>query len=108
MDYTTAIDVWNQIKDTVLTDLKLNLVETGIRYAQIRVEWLLADSEKQAVIGQDRTTCHNSFIVACDVLARNMSKHGENGSWRRRLSDDRKVIGDFACFLHCRLGISAR
>ena len=92
----------------MLTDLKEDLVDAAIRYARLRVDWVLADPEKQASIESDRSASHNAFIVTCDILNRNMAKHGEDASWRETLGEDRKRIGDFACFLHCRLGISAR
>ena len=37
-----------------------------------------------------------------------MAKVGEDIEWRREVGDDRKTIGDFACLLHCVLGIQAR
>jgi len=84
------------------------LVDTAIRYAQLRLEWLRASADRQSVIGADRSACHNSLISACDALARNMESADEESSWRMILGNDRKRIGDFACFLHCILGLSAR
>ena len=37
-----------------------------------------------------------------------MAKAGEDISWRKMMSDNRKEIGDFACFLHCIIRIEAR
>jgi hypothetical protein len=37
-----------------------------------------------------------------------MAKAGLDNEWRRLLGDDRKVIGDFACFLVAHLGVLAR
>jgi len=37
-----------------------------------------------------------------------MGKAGEDNSWRMKLGDDRKDLGDFACYLHCLLGILSR
>jgi len=37
-----------------------------------------------------------------------MVKENKDTSWRVELGEDRKVIGDFACFLHCILGIETR
>ena len=108
MDYALAVDVWNQIKSTTLTDFKEDFVNLAVRYAEIRVKWLFADTEKQTLIGHDRAVCHNAFISTCDILSRNMEKHGEGSTWRKVLGDDRKRVGDFACYLHCILAISAR
>jgi hypothetical protein len=108
MDYALAMEIWGQIKATTLTDLKQDLIDAAVRYARLRVDWLLADPEKQASIGSDRAACHNALISTCDILGRNMARNGEDASWRETLGADRQRIGDFACFLHCRLAISAR
>jgi hypothetical protein len=47
-----------------------------------------------------RTSAHDAFIDACNILTRAMRRSGEEASWRDTLGDDRKVIGDFACHLH--------
>lgn len=107
MDYATATDIYVAIRATTLTDLFDDLLEVAIRYAETRVQWLQSP-EKRSQIETDRTACHESLIAACDILSRNMAKKGEDNSWRRTLGDDRKRIGDFACFVHCILGISAR
>jgi hypothetical protein len=108
MDYATAVDIFTRFGSTKQTDLKADLIEAAVRYAQIRVEWLLADPERRRHIDEDRTRAHNAFIATCDILGRNMDQHGEDGSWRADLGTDRKRIGDFACHLHCMLGIAAR
>lgn len=108
MDYTGAAGIYAGFRSTKLTDLKTDLIEAAIRYARIRVDWLIADAEKQRSTSEDRTAAHNAFIAACDILGRNMDKNGEDGSWRAELGQDRQRIGDFACYLHCILGLSAR
>jgi hypothetical protein len=55
-----------------------------------------------------RTAAHNAFIDALNILSRAMKKEGKDNEWRRLLGDDRKEIGDFACFLVAHLGILAR
>jgi hypothetical protein len=37
-----------------------------------------------------------------------MADNDEDITWRKMLGDDRKAIGDFACYLHCILAIQAR
>jgi len=108
MEYHEACVIWKQICESKLTDLRQDLLELAIRYARMRVDYFLADAERQRFLGSDRSACHNAFICSCDILARNMNQHGEDASWRKRLGNDRKVIGDFACLLHALLGIAAR
>ena len=57
---------------------------------------------------EERRSAHNVFIDACNIMSRNMIKNGEDASWRKELGDDRKVIGDFACYISFVLGIKAR
>ena len=108
MYYETAVSIWRQIRESKLADLRQDLVEHAIRYANMRVDYYLADTERQRVLGPDRTACHNALIVSCDILARNMAQCGEVATWRQQLGSDRKVIGDFASLLHAILGIAAR
>jgi len=58
--------------------------------------------------GNTKTVSHDAFIDSCNILSRNMAKAGEDNSWREVLGDNRKEIGDFACYLSCILGIKAR
>jgi len=37
-----------------------------------------------------------------------MIKNGEDASWRNELGDDRKTIGDFACFIAFSIGVMSR
>jgi hypothetical protein len=55
-----------------------------------------------------RTKAHDAFIDACDILARDMRGRDIEPVWRQELGEDRREIGDFACLLHCIIGISAR
>jgi len=108
MDYVKSVEIWRQIQASNLHELRQDLVELAVRYARMRVDYLLADVERQRVLGADRTACHNALISSCDILARNMSQRGESTNWRYELGNDRKNIGDFACWLHALLAISAR
>jgi hypothetical protein len=108
MDFNTTASIYDKFRLTTLVDLKADLMNLAVRYARIRVDWLAADAEKQSEVGEDRARAHDAFIAACDILGRNMQKQGEDASWRHDLGNDRKRTGDFACYLHCILGLSAR
>ena len=79
-------EIYETISSTKLDSLLSPLLEIGVRYARIRVDWLLASQENR----------------------QEMEKTGEDNSWRALIGEDRKNIGDFACHLHCLLGIMAR
>ena len=88
--------------------LRLEVLRAAIRYCNIRVEWNFMTAQERMDADKQRTTAHNAFIDAVNVLSRSMAQAGLDNEWRRSLTDDRKVIGDFACFLVAHLGVLAR
>lgn len=103
-----AKKIFKQINQTKLFSLKNDLINYAVEYSIIRVEWYLASDEDKSALEDARTTKHNAFIDACNILSREMLKQYEDASWRIDLGNDRKVIGDFACYVHCFLGLSSR
>ncbi|MCF6147669.1 MAG: hypothetical protein E3K37_03320 [Candidatus Kuenenia sp.] len=97
-----------QLVSTKLVDLKNDLIQKTVRYARVRVDRELAQGESKNEIDLVRTIAHNAFTDSCNILSRNMANNDEDITWRKTLGDDRKIIGDFACYLHCILGIYAR
>lgn len=91
-----------------LLPLRRDLYLKVIEYAHIRAQWQLAPREQRMEMDQRRTLAHNAFIDSCNIMSRNMGAEGEDNSWRVELRDDRKLIVDFACYIHCFLGIEAR
>jgi hypothetical protein len=59
-------------------------------------------------LDQERTIAHNAFISSCDILAGNMVELNEDASWPKRIGNNRKEIGDFACWIHLIFGLKAR
>ncbi len=108
MDLETARRVYDAIAQTRLERLRTDLFSAAIRYARIRVDWHFVTLERRKEMEQKRSLAHNALIDACNILSRNTLKEGEDNSWRAVLGDDRKEIGDFACYLHAIFGIMAR
>ena len=108
MDIDQARTVFEQIEQTGLINLKEDLYKTAIRYAEIRTTWYCSSLEERKDMDANRTRAHNAFIDACNILSRNMVKEGCDIHWRAILGEDRKMIGDFACYLHCIFGLRAR
>ena len=100
--------IYEHIKSSKHSVLVNSLITSAVRYAQIRVSWKLANLEERHEMEDSRTRAHTAFIDSCYILSRNMAKAGEDNSWREKIGRDRKTIGDFACRLHCLLGILAR
>ena len=106
--YALAAEIYEQISRSKLHDLKDDLIMAAARYADIRVHSLPLFAAETSCSDADRTRAHNVFIDACNILARNMAKAGEDASWRETLGGDRKTIGDLACYIYCFLGLAAR
>jgi hypothetical protein len=100
--FYTAIENSKQI------ELRKSLYKNAVKYAKLRADWFLVDREQRELMHEERRSAHNVFIDACNIMSRIMIKNGEDASWRKELGDDRKVIGDFACYLSFILGIKAR
>jgi len=107
MNITMTQQIFEQIESTELIDLRNQLYESAIRYARIRTEWYLSTIEEKRRLSGARRMAHNCIIDDCNILSRNMAKIGEDVSWREDLGCDRRSIGDFACYLHCILGINS-
>lgn len=100
--------IFEIIEATKLTDLKLELYEYAVKYAHIKVDWYFVSDEKRREMDKSRTLAHNAFIDSCNILSRNMASIGEDNSWINLLGNERKVIGDFGCYVQFCLGIKAK
>jgi hypothetical protein len=108
MNLEDAADIYRAIQATRHTPLADDLLKAAVRYARIRADWALASGDEREAMDERRTSAHNAFIDCCNILSRNMARSGEDNAWRALLGDDRKILGDFACHLHCVLGLQAR
>ena len=107
MDQNAAREIFESIK-TAETELKQDLIRCALRYARLRTDWRLANPDERRLMETARTAAHNALIDSANILSRAMVKIGEDATWRRKLGDDRKEIGDWACYVHAHLGIEAR
>lgn len=108
MDYKDAERAWAAVKKTSGIESAGGFTRAAAVYAHIRALYRLADVSGKAELERRRSAAHNAFIDACNILSRTMAAAGEDNSWRAELGDGRKVIGDFACYLHCLLGLETR
>ncbi len=108
MTILEAEKIFDQLSNTKCESLRDDLIDLAVRYARIRVDWLLMDPKERGEIEASRSRAHNALIDACDILSRNMAAEGEDNSWRAALGNDRKIIGDFGCYIHYKLGMQAR
>ena len=108
MTVVDAENIFSEIRQTSHKRLADQLFKAAVRYAQLRAEWALVDDDRRAEMDNERTAAHDAFIDCCNILSRAMANSGEDNGWRASVGADRKEIGDFACHIHCLLGLSAR
>jgi len=108
IDLDNSKSMLESIENSGFDDLRSDLYEAAFRYVGKRIEWHMTDLDSRSQLDKSRSVSHDAFIDCCNILSRNMAKVGEDNSWREMLGSDRKVIGDFACYLVCLLGIKAR
>ncbi len=90
------LDFWN------------DFLKKAAKYTKIRADWEHMSKEEKMDADSGRTAAHNSLIAATNILSRIAEKEGVDNSWRSELGDDRKRVGDFACFVTYITGISNR
>lgn len=83
------------------------LEKAGV-YTEIRNRWEFMSREERIEADRGRSLTHDGFITSINVLARIAEQEGLDNSWREKLGDARKRIGDYACFVTYITGISNR
>jgi hypothetical protein len=107
--FDTAREIFIQIENSKLDKLRVSLYKSAFHYVEYRFNWNFQTHEDRLeMIDKERSIAHNAFISNCDIMARNMGKIGEPSQWRTHLTNDRKIIGDFACMLVALIGIKNR
>ena len=81
------------------------------KYAGIRAGWNRLSREEKVETDDNRTACHNKVIFHLNILSRYLASKEKDISWRNELGDEkenRKKIGDFACYVALMEGLDAR
>ena len=100
--------------DPAAAELIEELMEPAIAYTAIRANWTLMSWEEKREADEGRTMKHDALIVKFNKLARYLDMTGRDISWRADLGytedkpENRRRIGDFACWLVFIAGINAR
>lgn len=87
------------VNDEEALELYNELIDDAIRYSQIRAKWINMNNDEKKNIDATRTCSHNALITDFNILSRYLKLKGKNTFWKEKLGDDRKLIGDFACYI---------
>ena len=83
-------------------------LKKAAEYTYIRNKWEFMSREEKLEADQGRSLTHDSFMTSLKILARIAAKENIDNSWYDELGEERKRIGDFACFVSYITGISNR
>ena len=83
-----------------------NAIEKMTAYADLRAHWKITPNPQRN--NDQRTVKHDNVIASLDQLAECMKEQNLNADWREELGNQRKRIGDFACYVPLIYGLSAR
>ena len=85
-----------------------DFLRRAAEYTNVRNKWELMSQSERMDADSGRTLTHDGFITSVNVISRIAAKEGVDHSWREELGEERKRIGDFACFVAYITGISNR
>lgn len=86
---------------------EFSVLRAAVRYADIRAGWNLKTREEKINADPARTAAHDAWIAGLKSLARNEGEAGK--TWFEIIGpNDRRRIGDYACYVAAFLGIEAR
>lgn len=112
LTYQEAKEIYETIQENLdrtdpdIVGLYNDMVAYAIQYAHIRAGWNALTVEKKRDTDDARTKKHDAFIASVNIVARTQGTIG--AAWRQQLSDDRKRIGDLACYIALFEGPEAR
>ena len=68
----------------------------------------LSTREEKLANDESRTVTHNKVIYQLKILKGLASEQGNDVAWFEQFNDDRKRIGDFACYVAYIYALNAR
>ena len=83
-------------------------IELCVKYAEIRGNWLTFSREEKLSSDEARTIIHNKVIYQLKLLKGMANAQYKDVSWFETFKDDRKLIGDFACYVAYVYAVNAR
>lgn len=96
--YIEIISVLNR-HDTEEMEYWNDFITSCLEYAEIRSTWLFLSREEKLEKDTLRTAIHNTVLRNLSILKRIFEIKNKNIAWYNRFNDDRKRIGDFACYI---------
>ena len=113
LPFEEAMQIWNQIAeqgeaDAACRELIDRFLKCAVDYVRIRNGWNQKSLAEKGQADAERTCCHNLVISAKNKLSVYMYEHKLGNDWDDWLGEERKRIGDFACYVVLLQGLEAR
>jgi len=113
MNWNDAQRIANELikhesKDEDFIELRQDFFIASLRYSNLRFKWYFTDMENKKEMDKERTAAHNSLISCWNALCRYMNNQGIELASNALFPNDRKNIGDLACYLCAIIGIMSR
>ena len=100
-----VLEMYEKANDEVLAELIDEVYTKAEKYAAMRLAWRKMTVEEKCAKDSFRTSLHDVFIDSLKIINRYVLKCEYEPL---TLSDDRKTIGDFACFIVYKLSCRER
>lgn len=95
----------------VASDWK-SFLDACVTYAARRGRWLLLSAKQKGAIDDQRTSEHDNVILTLTIVRRQLARLDLPTDWFDKLALDpvqeRKRLGDFACYVAYVYGVNAR
>ena len=89
-----------------------DFLHAAVTYAARRASWLLLSREQKVATDDQRTAEHDAVLYSIAVIRGTIAQQGLPLDWYHRLIFDnvqeRKRVGDFACYVAYIYGVNAR
>lgn len=101
-------------KDEDALELWQEILEVAEEYAGLRFKWETASLDEKLQMDELRSLRHDVLIIKFNQFARYCKMKGYDADWREQLGDvkrdpeNRKRIGDMACWICLFLELKAR
>lgn len=97
-----------ETKDEDLLELRQDFLWASLHYSNLRFKWYFADMDEKKEMDQERTAAHNALIGYWNALRRYMNNQNIKLDSKTSLPNDRKNIGDLACYCCAIIGTISR
>lgn len=105
--YSSLLNSSNQL-DKEFQEEWTTFVLLCVEYASARGKWLTLLREEKLANDEARTVAHNKVIYQLKLLKGLANEQGNQVPWFDKFNDDRKRIGDFACYVAYVYALNAR